>query len=139
MKIQSADKNDRKAVWFWIQDPMNRFFINNKNIPDYSQHCVWFDAMCKKENIIIGLKDNLRIGLGILLKEQNTLIAKFYLKPVYCGVIGVEFVSGACEFLYQKKGEPIHVDCLSNEKIKQDLLESGFSKTDEKFLQYSRK
>ena len=71
MKIQSADKNDRKAVWFWIQDPMNRLLIKNKDIPDYSQHCVLFDAMCKKENIIIGLKDNLRIGFGFLLKDKK--------------------------------------------------------------------
>jgi hypothetical protein len=135
MKIKFAEKNDRKAVWVWLKDPMSTLFTNDKSTPDYRKHCKWFDMMSKKERIIIGVKGNLRIGLGILFQMPDKLVAKFYVKPVYCGELGQDFVSIGCQFLSQQKGKPIYVDCFSNENI-QDLLVIGFLESEENFLKY---
>jgi len=118
---------------------MSQLFVHNKNTGDYSKHCVWFGVAQKKENIIIGVKDNLRIGLGFLLKTQDIHVVRFYLKPAYCGIIGAEFVLEACKFLHKKKRVPIHINCLSNKAIKQSLLEIGFTEIDDNLMQYSKK
>ena len=139
MKIKFAEKNDRKAVWFWLKDPISNLFIIDKITPDYIKHCKWFDIMCKKNQIIIGVKDNLRIGVGILFQMSDKLVAKFYVKPVYCGYLGHDFITIGYHFFSQHKGKPIYVNCIGNEKIKQDLLAVGFLESEENLLKYSIK
>jgi hypothetical protein len=90
---------------------------------------LWYGAVCEKGNLIIGVKDNLRVGLGLLSETQEKLIVRVYLKSIYCGKLGHEFVSRTCVFFYQKKSKPIHVDCLGNEKLKQYLLDTGLSES----------
>ena len=136
MKIRYVDKNDRIAVWFWFKNPMSCLFTKNKNHNVYSKHCEWFDAMCKKGNLIIGVQENLRIGLGLVIENKNKLAAKFFIKPVYCGHLGSEFVIESCKFLYKEKNKKLNIDCFGNEKINQDLISFGLSKSERNYLKF---
>lgn len=129
MKIRYANHNDRKAVWFWLKDPMYQLFFTSKINIKYNKHCLWFDTLIDKKNLIIGVKDNLRIGIGIVSEITDKLMTKFYIKPKYCGLIGLEFITKSCEFIYEAKKREIYIDPLENTRIIEHLVNVGFSQT----------
>ena len=111
MKIKFADKNDRKAVWFWLKDPMSSLFITNKITPDYNKHCKWFDMMCKKDQIIIGIEDNLRIGVGILFLMSDKLSSKILYETRLLWTFRTGFHYQWLSFFFSKhKGKPVYVE-----------------------------
>ena len=113
MKIRYADKNDRKAIWTWIQDPLIMFFTKDCLIPTYENYCKWFDLEIKKGNFLIGVKDNLRVGFLLISQKNNEYIGQPFLKPKYSGSMGLIFIQESCNFLLKEKNLPIRINYFS--------------------------
>ena len=81
MDVILADHNDRKSVWVWIQDDLFKPFITNCGKPLYKDHKKWFDLMCNKKNIAIGIEQNLRFGFSFVNPlNENRIQVNFFKK-----------------------------------------------------------
>ena len=125
MIVRFASNNDCKAVWMWMNDrsytPFNTIDL------DYEKYKKWFDLMFRKNAIVIGVSDNLRVGMAFSTLIHGRTYIKCLIKPAYCGYLGSEFVHQACKFISSELQEDVYVELPKNKASLKEYSVSGLS------------
>ena len=83
--------------------------------------------MSRKNAIVIGVNENLRVGVAFTASIHGRTYMKCLIKPAYCGYLGREFMQQTCKLLSSELQEDIYVELPNNEESPREYLASGFS------------
>ena len=136
MIVRFGNKNDCKAVWTWINDQRYGPFINANVDVNYEKYQKWFGFMSRKNAIVIGVNENLRVGMAFSTSIQGRTYMKCLIKPAYCGYVGREFIQQTCSLLFSEHQKDIYVELPTNEAATEQHFASGFSEVGDRVVVY---
>jgi RimJ/RimL family protein N-acetyltransferase len=101
--IREIEKQDRRALWEWRNDPISKNLLKVDRDLEYSKHVHWFDAVTKdrKKLLCVASVNTIRIGGALFeLQSHESYSIRAFLKPVYWGQgYGPDVISSSIDFL----------------------------------------
>ena len=127
--VRPANQNDGTALWYWFQDPLYSFLSrSHANSVSKDEHRKWFSSVLQRDVLLIGIKDNLRMGVAWFELDKrrrfNVFIKSKYSGQIYFG----KFLDSVIGELQRQNifNDKQVIECAS-EQLSQLLMERGFS------------